>query len=702
MCDSPEGAIAGTSSDDSLAPDAGNVADTSSIDVWQLISGGVPSERHGIDAHVADDVSSLNATPALSLHAGIGNELQHVLDVLGRDIETNSLYTRSMTHVSGEDFEVAAAAFDPVRNLETAWNSLPSSSCQHFWETDFWSRIFGTDSEDDMQGSLLEIRRPIPVSSDPQDDVAETGESVVVQTAKKRVVTSFHEVIKNTTVQSWQDERDALWQKAIRRWHALVLSWKQDTNIVQLLAKETGFSKQAQILVDVFYNKAPSTLLKRANSLGRLVNHLALHHELCDEPELYNYLSGERLKGAPATRLQGVVEACRFARHVLGVEALDVCISSRRCAGVVSRPVGKELHQATPLTVDDLKTLHRVLHSDSDLWDKCFVGMVLFCVYARARWTDAQHSEKLIEDRDGQGKLFFIECSTAVHKTARALQMKHMFLPSVAPTLGVCSECWGEPWLLARQTLGCDNLGKYPLMPAPDASGNATIRPVSTEEASDWLEHILVKNRDVATDVRYTSHSFKATMLSFLAKRGVSFEDRLASGYHSNPLRMALTYSRDGASRPLTVLSNMLTEIRDGVFSPDVTRSGRLKRTINNELHEPGTHEKSVEQSIVIEIKEEDEEEGSVHSEHVTTASESDVEEPAVMPRVHNVEHVLPKESVMWQHKKLKTLHVAMEGHRLAFFCGRAITDSFELTDVQHRFDTPRCRQCFNSKLMHD
>ena len=43
---------------------------------------------------------------------------------------------------------------------------------------------------------------------------------------------------------------------------------------------------------------------------------------------------------------------------------------------------------------------------------------------------------------------------------------------------------------------------------------------------------------------------------------------------------MALTYSRDGASRPLAVLCSMLHEIRHGVYKPDITRSGRLDKEV--------------------------------------------------------------------------------------------------------------------------
>ena len=81
----------------------------------------------------------------------------------------------------------------------------------------------------------------------------------------------------------------------------------------------------------------------------------------------------------------------------------------------------------------------------------------------------------------------------------------------------------------------------------------------------------------VKPGAKLTSHSCKCTCLSFMAKRGVNFEDRLVLGYHTNKLRMAMTYSRDSAARPLAILSQVLMEIREGTFDPDCTRSGRLK-----------------------------------------------------------------------------------------------------------------------------
>ena len=44
-------------------------------------------------------------------------------------------------------------------------------------------------------------------------------------------------------------------------------------------------------------------------------------------------------------------------------------------------------------------------------------GMALFCVYARARWRDAQHCEKLPLDKDSKGQAACVEGPAAVHRT---------------------------------------------------------------------------------------------------------------------------------------------------------------------------------------------------------------------------------------------------------------------------------------------
>ena len=161
-----------------------------------------------------------------------------------------------------------------------------------------------------------------------------------------------------------------------------------------------------------------------------------------------------------------------------------------------------------------------------------------------------------------------------VHKTMRAQQMRHDLLPVVGPACGVCSGNWALAWKCVRDS-SCQS-PEAPLCPAPDQHGVATVRPLDSTECGKWLRLLFTGSHLPSASRRITSHSLKATCLSYAAKRGISLPDRLVMGYHTSGHKMPLTYSRDGAAHPLLVLENLLQEIRSGKFKPDETRSGRL------------------------------------------------------------------------------------------------------------------------------
>ena len=130
-----------------------------------------------------------------------------------------------------------------------------------------------------------------------------------------------------------------------------------------------------------------------------------------------------------------------------------------------------------------MKKLHDILREGQEIWDRAMAGMLLFCIYGRARWSDAQHAEELMPDLNERGEVMHLEVRTAVHKTARAFHLRHMFLPLSAPATGVTSDVWGAQWLEVRKILCIEDMKQFPLMPAPNISLDATRRPMSTHEA---------------------------------------------------------------------------------------------------------------------------------------------------------------------------------------------------------------------------
>ena len=274
----------------------------------------------------------------------------------------------------------------------SAWTSLQSEVPKLPWEQGFWNDFLDPTKSalDCLHGSY---KRPVPYHYEGVESASSNPEverRVVARTFPG--IQGFLKHIRDVPEKSWQEERDAQWEIAIRRWVAVLDECHPgETLLLHSLHSCTTFTEKAQILVDVFFNKAPQTLVKRVNSLSRLCNGLSkigLKFP-CDEEAFYKYLKTESQNGAPSSRLKACFEAVVFARHVLGIECLQSLITSRRCLGAASQQGPTCPKQASPFTVAQIKRFHEVLRDGTEMWDRAMAGMLLFCIYARARWSDA-------------------------------------------------------------------------------------------------------------------------------------------------------------------------------------------------------------------------------------------------------------------------------------------------------------------------
>ena len=295
--------------------------------------------------------------------------------------------------------------------------------------------------------------------------------------------------------------------------------------------------------------------------------------------DMYHSLSKERSLGAPASRLQGIMESLRFAGHILGLKELNEITTSPLCNGVCKKFEGGGKRQASPFLVSELRELHRILESvDEDVWCRYFAGSVLLAVYSRSRWSDLQHGQRLILDYDTVDDvktLAFLEIHVFNHKTRKSTAFRNVFLPAIALGRGVSADHWASTWVSLREQLEIGLELIFPVMPAPTSHRAPSKRPLSTEEMKKWLNWMLGREQ-LDDGRRLTSHSCKATCLSYLSKHGASWEDRAILGGHCMGHSSTITYSRDAMARPLMVLEGMLSDVRRNVFLPDATRSGRF------------------------------------------------------------------------------------------------------------------------------
>ncbi len=209
--------------------------------------------------------------------------------------------------------------YDRTTQISAAMNSLAPVGLKHFWENDFWSSMF-----DGCGGAIhgaYNFNRPVNMM--PLEVVANSEPSNVKVAKEPTVLRGFMECVRSLQIQSWQEERDALHDRAIRRWVHLLEVWDGEVKIVSCLSECGRFKERAQILVDIFYNKAPSTLMKRCRGLARITNYFVDRGMAfpCSEDQFYCYLNVERNNNSPPSRLKGVFEALVFARHVVGVDS---------------------------------------------------------------------------------------------------------------------------------------------------------------------------------------------------------------------------------------------------------------------------------------------------------------------------------------------------------------------------------------------
>ena len=172
----------------------------------------------------------------------------------------------------------------------SAWSTLQTETHKLPWEDDFWERFLDPTVS---AYSMLEkgFKRPMPFYHDAatgSSEDAEVDRRVMSKTFQP--IPDFMKLIKDIPERSWQEERDALWETSIRRWVALIDTWTaSDCLVVRALQEKGSFTEKAQILVDVFYNKAPQTLMKRVNSLSRLCSWLQTNKMSfpCSESEFF-------------------------------------------------------------------------------------------------------------------------------------------------------------------------------------------------------------------------------------------------------------------------------------------------------------------------------------------------------------------------------------------------------------------------------
>lgn len=298
------------------------------------------------------------------------------------------------------------------------------------------------------------------------------------------------------------------------------------------------------------------------------------------EQVVWEYFQYLKLSDAAATRGSSTLSAFRFAQYILGFDCLREVTVSRRLIGLGEQMFSKKrfLKQALPLTVQQVLKLHSIAKDlNRHPVDRAAAAYFLIATYGRCRHSDLAAVVCVVPDFDDRGG--FIEVRTALHKTGRSAASRTQLLPILIPAIGVDGEVWPGAACEAFEGAGLPLFGEVdsPLFRAPKGEGGLFCRRgVTSAEASDLLRALIgvsIEGVEAGAPI-VSSHSTKATCLSWAAKYGLTPRDRSILGRHaSSTVETYAIYSRDLTVAPCRELQKVCVEISLGRFLPDAPRS---------------------------------------------------------------------------------------------------------------------------------
>ena len=370
------------------------------------------------------------------------------------------------------------------------------------------------------------------------------------------------------------------------KWAELVLLEPQQSTLgLQLLAdvhKDGKADRSFTIVSDALRGKATSTLKTRLSSLAlyvRWAKSMYLDVDLLpfEEASVYEYLCSLRGASCSATRGSTFLSTLGFVGEVIGMYGTKECLESSRVKGAAldmfleKRP----LKQAPALPAIMIATLELAAFCERDGYLRALAGYCLCCAYGRMRVSDLNrlvHASKLGA---------YVEGSLMRVKTSRTKEKQCTFLPVIIPCSGLLGVAWFEAFSTTRLMLELDEIPSlasasadrsFVMLPSEDTIHLDNSTKVSSTEITDGLLKKLGKVFSSDELKFVTSHSLKATFLTYFNMIGGDRTESELLGYHITSHGSALNYQRDTLATPIRNFAEMLARLQKGLFRPDRER----------------------------------------------------------------------------------------------------------------------------------
>lgn len=459
-----------------------------------------------------------------------------------------------------------------------------ASDIQMPWEKGIFKQIFG----DDQPQQSLNMTW-FPRLNDLEDTPDSTVQELAAAAFHRYEVDDpvFARAIACISDSDFGSQQSKLRFSACNKWLSILMVCLHASdvgrNIAALGPIDSHHAEAMEILEAVIGVRSYHTAICRANAVLKF-----LRETFAETPDVTMPFTEEkvwrhfhRLKiSGGATSAASMLSALRYAKYVMGFECLDTILCSKRLKGFsdIMFASKRKLQQAQILTVQQVRALHYVLEKPgADKFDRAAAGFLLTALYGRCRASDLSFLDSIKHDHDCKDG--FVELFTTVHKTGRSAAKKATLLPILCPAFGVTGTNWAALALEVFKEAGLkfNGLVHGPLLRPPSHEGPyLCCRSVTSNEIGKLLRGLV----GVAVEVddrnapHLSSHSLKATCLSWAARYGMAWPDRAILGRHqSHTNETVAIYSRDLAVGPVSRLAGVIKEISKGAFCPDAERS---------------------------------------------------------------------------------------------------------------------------------
>lgn len=490
---------------------------------------------------------------------------------------------------------VSEAAQGSLTLDSASWDQLVNADHQRYkpavdelklpWEQGVMGEIFGASTLPSLPSAMhlsmtsvedLALQRAFPT------------EEIVTEELPTNA--AFPKIVQNIKDLEYFENKRRQLDLACAQWLEILGSAWDCSSTGQQIAMDLQYDNSGRTAVEtlrsVFGTKSPATLLKRASTVRKFLRWCEEHHphDAFGKPrthlpfeealvwDYFLYLRGQsRMSLRGYTAASTFLESVRFSKFTLGFFQTESILESKRLLGfaAVEKRTKGPSKQAPAMELEHLTRLHETLERADNNIDRLGAGVMLVCVYARARWSDLRYIQKVEIERRKNGCLVMY---TREHKTCSVGERREQYLPLIVPWHGVTRDDWISTFLSVYEEVGLDitkePLG--PLLPAPKLGGGFLARPLMTGEASNWLRMLLDGTSNCS---EYRSHSMKCTLLVWAARAGLDREVRAVLGHHCSALTGSeVVYSRNLQTRAIRKLQMLLHRVRVGLNMEDDLR----------------------------------------------------------------------------------------------------------------------------------